>query len=226
MTEVKKKTTTKKATAARKVTKKEPVKKEVMEQVANPMEQMMNMMTPEMVQQFMVFMQQQNQQTNTVEVAKGEKPKLNKTYLSKIRENEVVIRSVSMGTVGFQSRKTGMFYKWVNFGDTEVLTVGEILEMENSSKDFLHTPYLVVEDDEVNEALGLFDVKDDVEVFDDIETFLELSSKEIKEHLSKLDKTYLRNVGGKIQQAIDDGILTDVRKIREIEKLMKADFKY
>lgn len=212
MTESKKKTTTKKTTI-----KKDVVKKEV-----NPMDEMLKNMTPEMMQQFMSFMQQQNSPKVVVE----EKPKITKSYLSKIRDREVVVRSVSMGVVGFESKKTNVYYSWMNYGDTEIISVGEILEMESRSKLFLHTPWLVIEDDEVNEALGLSDTKKSLDVFDDFESFLELSLPEIKDYLSKVEKGYLHNICGKIQQAIDDGILTDFRKIRDLEKMVKAEFKY
>ena len=216
MAEVEKKVTTKKTTT-RTTTKKG---------VGKPMEEMLKNMTPEMMQQFMAFMQQQTQPVNVTENKSVEKPKINKSYLSKIRDREVVVRSVSSGVVGWRSEKTKIFYSWMNYGDTEVLTVGDILEMENRSKLFLHTPWLVVEDDEVNEALGLIEKKEDVDVFDDFESFLELPIAEIKDSLSKVEKGYLGNVHSKVQQSIDDGILTDFRKIRELEKAMKTEFRY
>ena len=216
MTEVTKKVATKKTTT-RKSTKKE---------TTNPMEEMFKNMTPEMMQQFMAFMQQQTQPVEVVETTKVEKQKINKSYLSRIRDREVVVRSVSSGVVGWKSEKTKIFYSWVNYGDTEILTIGDILEMENRSKKFLHTPWLVVEDDEVNEALGLIEKKEEVEVFEDFETFLELPISEIKNSLSKVEKGYLGNIHSKVQQAIDDDILTDFRKIRELEKVMKTEFKY
>lgn len=217
MTEVKKKTTT---TKARKTTK-----KEVVEQAANSMEEMIKSMTPEMMQQFMAFLNSQNSPKTTNEVA-GEKPKINKAYLSKIRDREVVVKSVTDGIVGYESKKTRVFYKWVNFGDTEILTIGEILELDSSSKLFLHAPLLVVEDDKVNEALGISEYKEVVEKFEDFETFLELPIDEIKKTLKMVSKDYLRTINGKVQQAINDGKLTDFRKIRELEKFIKTEFRY
>lgn len=216
MTEVKEKTTTR----AKKTTK-----KEVVEKAPNPMEEVLKSMTPEMMQQFMMFMQQQTQNTEH-NVKKEKKEKINKSYLSRIRDREVVVRSVSHAVIGFDSRKTNVVYKWMNYGDTEILTVGDILEMDGRSKLFLHTPWLVVEDDEVNEALGLIEQKEITDVFEDFENFLELPVSEMKIHLSKLDKQYLSTICVKVQQAINDGILTDFRKIREIEKITKAEFRY
>ena len=218
MSEVKNKTTETKQ-RARKNTKKEA------EAVMNPMEEMIKSMTPEMMNQFMMFIESQSKK-DTLNTKQEEKQKITKSYLSKIRDREVVVRSVSVGTVGYESKKTNIYYTWSNYGDIETLTVGEILEMDGRSKLFLHTPWLVIEDDEVNEALGLIKHKEVVGVFDDFESFLELPTKEMKEYLSKVEKGYVCNICGKVQQAIDDGILTDFRKIRELEKMMKAEFKY
>lgn len=219
MAEVKAKKTQAKKTQV----KKTQTKKEV-EQTVNPMEEMMKSMTPEMMQQFMIFMQQS--QAKVQEEVVTEKPKLNKAYLSKIRDREVVVRSVSSGIVGFDSKKTSVFYTWLNYGDTEILSVGEIIEMESRSKLFLHTPWLVVEDDEVNEALGLVECKENVEKFEDFESFLELPIDEIRVLLKSVNREYLRTISGKVQQAINDGVLTDFRKIRELEKIIKTEFRY
>lgn len=225
MSEVKKKVATKKTTSTKKSTRKESDKKEVVQDAVNPVEQMIKMMTPEMMQQFMNFMQQQNKVAHE-EVVKEEKPKVNRAYLSKNRDREVLVRSVTESVVGYRSRKTGIFYKWVGSGDTEYLTIGEILEMDSNSKYFLDTPLLVVEDDEVNEGLNLLECKKIVEQFDDFETFLELPINDIKKSLESVNKEYWRTIYFKTQQAINSGTLNDFRKIRDIEKIMKCEFKY
>lgn len=224
MTEAKKKTTTKKTGTRTSTTKNK--KEEVVEKALNPMEEMMKSITPEMMQQFMMFMNSQNQKEEAKVVESHKKEKITKSYLSKIRDKEVVVRSVSHAVVGFESRKTNVAYKWMNYGDTEVITVGDILEMDNRSKLFLHTPWLVVEDDEVNEALGLTKQKKSTDVIDDFESFLAMPTNEIKEYLKDVKKDYLSTICFKIQQAIEDGTLTDFRKIRDLEKLTKAEFKY
>lgn len=204
-------------------TKKNEVK-EVVEKQTNPVEDMMKSMTPEMMEQFMKFMQ--SQQTVIEEKAELQKPKITRAYLSKNRDREVSVRSVSDCTIGFVSKKTNMVYKWLNHGDVEILTIGEILEMDSNSKLFLHTPWLVVDDEEVNEGLGLTSIKETVEVFDDFEEFIQLPIKEIKDSISKVERDFIPTLCGKIQQAIDNNVLTDFRKIRELEKMMKVELKY
>lgn len=211
----------KKSTKTR--TKKSEVK-EVVEKQSNPMEDMMKSMTPEMMEQFMNFIK--SQQTTVEEKEEPKKQKITRAYLSKIRDKEVCVRSVSHSVVGFVSKKTNMVYRWINHGDVETLTVGEILEMESSSKLFLHAPLLVVDDEEVNEGLDLTSIKEAVEVFDDFEEFIQLPIKEIKDSISKVESDFIPTLCGKVQQAIDNNVLTDFRKIRELEKMMKVELKY
>lgn len=194
--------------------------------VKNPMEEMMKNMTPEMMQQFMLFVQQQQSPKVDVQKAEVKQNVINKSYLSRMRDKEVVVRSASNGVVGFLSDKTQMFYQWINKGDVEILTIGEILEMDSKSKKFLRTPWLIVEDDEVNQGLGLVDIKEVVNVFDDFEEFVKLPIEKIKEHIHSVGRGFRPTLTGMFRQAIEDGALTDYRKIREIEKVLGTEFRY
>ena len=169
MEDNKKKTTTdkKKSTTTRGKKKAEKPVETELPQAQVDMNQMF-----QMFQQFM--MTQMNQvQPITTEIQKEKKKasavKKNKSYLRKERGDEdVLVRSVA-GTVCFKSPKTGVTYNFMENGDEEWLTVDEILQMETASKKYLHEPWLIVEDDEINEILGISKVVDGVEKLNNID---------------------------------------------------------
>ena len=134
----------------------------------------MNMMTPEMMQMFMKFMESQQKTEVMATSVTEEKPiKWSKAMLNKIKDEMVDVRSVMDGKVIYVSPKTHIKYKWLEKGDIEQLTIEEILAMD-TKKMFLRTPLLVVEDERVIEGLGLKGINKLVDKVEDIDKVVEM----------------------------------------------------
>lgn len=233
MEETKKKNVTKKTTTKKTNTKakKEETKEEIVtggftpEQMSQ-MQQMMGVM-------FQTFMQnmEQAQQVETVKENKiehksvGKTSKKNKSTLRRDRgEEDVLVKSVA-GTVTFKSPKTGVTYSWLEIGDEEWLTVDEILQMETRSKKFLHEPWLMVMDDEINEILGLKEVAEVVSDLENVDEILEeYTVGEIEELLNKSSKGYRDTFSGVIMNKILADELKDGVLIRELGRILEVDF--
>jgi hypothetical protein len=125
-----------------------------------------DLFTPEnMAKMFAMFeqfteMKKQKEQVLKKENIDQEKKEVNKyehfskSMLMKIRDEMVTVRSV-VDNVNFSSPMTKITYRWKEKGSVQILPISEILSMDNHSSRFLFTPWLVVEDDRVIEALGL-----------------------------------------------------------------------
>ena len=212
-TATKKKTTTTKAKVETK--EKEPVLATDMAQVS-----------PELMQQmFNQFLQMQsglatstiaNENTKSIE----EKPKkITKSYLRTIKDREVTVRSV-FGTVVFKSPKTKISYKWTEIGDEEILTVEEILAMDSHSKRFLNTPWLIIEDEEVVEGLGLTNLYNIINKIENIEELLDMDIYEIEQLVDKAPYEYKKTLAGVIFQKVNDGEIRDIVLIKEFERIL------
>ena len=222
MEENKKKTTKKTTTASKSTSKKETNKNEV-SQAQPDMTQMF-----QMFQQFMITQmnQQQNGIDNSEKVKKQKATtKKTKSYLRKERgDDDVLVRSVA-GTVCFKSPKTGITYNFMENGDEEWLTVDEILQMETASKKYLHSPWLVVEDDEINEILGISKVVDGVEKLNNIEeTLEELAIHEIEKLIKESTQDYKNTFAGIVMNKIKEGELRDTVLINELGRILNVDF--
>ena len=231
----KKTTTTKKATSTKAKTttakKKVQPKEEAMEQTQQTqmqpnMEQMF-----QMFQMFMGQMQQQAQETVVEKPKRQAKTgkannKLNKSTLRRERGDEdVLVRSVS-GCVCFKSPKSGITYKFMEVGDEEWMTVDEVLQMETASRKYLHTPWVVVEDDEVNEVLGLKEIS---ETMDDLTTNLdeileEYDIKDIEDLVSRVPEDYKKTLAGVVLEKINNKELRDGVVISELGRMLNVDF--
>ena len=212
-TATKKKTTTTKAKVE--IKEKEPVLATDMAQVS-----------PELMQQmFNQFLQMQgglatstiaNENTKSIE----EKPKkITKSYLRTIKDREVTVRSV-FGTVVFKSPKTKISYKWTEIGDEEILTVEEILAMDSHSKRFLNTPWLIIEDEEVVEGLGLTNLYNIINKIENIEELLDMDIYEIEQLVDKAPYEYKKTLAGVIFQKVNDGEIRDIVLIKEFERIL------
>ena len=229
----KKTTTTKKATSTKAKTttakKKVQPKEEVVEQ---PQVQAQPSME-QMFQMFQMFMNQQIQQqpqSKSVEekkvANKRTNNKLNKSTLRRERGDEdVLVRSV-VGCVCFKSPKSGITYNFTEIGDEEWMSIDEVLQMETASRKYLHTPWLAVEDDEVNEVLGL---KEITETIDELTTNLdevleEYDIKDIEDLVSRVPEDYKKTLAGVVLEKINNKEFRDGVVIGELGRMLNIDF--
>ena len=229
------KKTTKKTTTAKKTNTKAKTTTKKKEEVI--MEQPQVQAQPSMEQMFQMFqmfmnqqIQQQQPQSKSVEekktVNKRTSGKLNKSTLRRERGDEdVLVRSVA-GCVCFKSPKTGVTYNFLEKGDEEWLTVDEVLQMETANRKFLHTPWLVVEDDEVNEVLGLKEISETVsELTDNLDEILEeYDIKDIEDLVSRVPEDYKKTFAGVVLEKINNKELRDGVVISEIGRMLNIDF--
>ena len=218
-----KKTNTKAKTTTKK--KEELIPEQPQVQAQPSMEQMF-----QMFQMFMNQQVQQQPQSKSVEekkiANKRTSGKLNKSTLRRERGDEdVLVRSVA-GCVCFKSPKTGVTYNFLEKGDEEWLTVDEVLQMETANRKFLHTPWLVVEDDEVNEVLGLKEISETVsELTDNLDEILEeYDIKDIEDLVSRVPEDYKKTFAGVVLEKINNKELRDGVVISEIGRMLNIDF--
>ena len=226
---------TKKTTTAKKTNTKAKTTTKKKEEVITEQPQVQAQPSIEqMFQMFQMFMnqqvQQQQPQSKSVEekkvVNKRTNGKLNKSTLRRERGDEdVLVRSVA-GCVCFKSPKTGVTYNFLEKGDEEWLTVDEVLQMETANRKFLHTPWLVVEDDEVNEVLGLKEISETVsELTDNLDEILEeYDIKDIEDLINKVPEDYKKTFAGVVLEKINNKELRDGVVISEIGRMLNIDF--
>lgn len=195
------------------------------EQMAQ-MQQMMGMMFQTMMQNVLPKEEEKAEETKKKLEKSKSKQNIRKTksYLRKERgDEEVLVRSVS-GTVCFKSPKSGITYNFLENGDEEWLTIDEVLQMETASKKYLHSPWLVVEDTEVNEILGIDKIAESVDILNNIDEILELTVGEIEELLNNTTQDYRNTFGGVVMNKIKDEELRDSVLIRELGRILNIDF--
>ena len=181
----------------------------------------MNMMTPEMMQMFMKFMEsQQKTEVMATSVAEEKPIKWSKAMLNKIKDEIVDVRSVMDGKVIYVSPKTHIKYKWLEKGDIEQLTIEEILAMD-TKKMFLRTPLLVVEDERVIEGLGLKGINKLVDKVEDIDQLVEMDLGDMEKTINELPFEYKRNLRDEISKKIENSEIRDYVVVQTLKRIFE-----
>lgn len=135
----------------------------------------------------------------------------------------VSCRNVSGGLLVYISKKTGLETIWAEHEAEETLTVGELLTMKASQPKFLKEPWIIIDDDEVAEHLGLNKMYENLVGIENLDDFFTLSIDEMEKVLTKLPRGLKEAVGVQARKKIEDQSLYDTRKIRLIEDKLKID---
>ena len=154
------------------------------------------------------------------------KAKVTKATLFQDRNRQVIVRSCVDGRVIYKSKRSGMTWKWLEKGAYEVLTVEELLNMESQSHKFLHSPWLMVDDEDIIEAFNLAELYDLVAKVEDIDSFINMTLDEQKQIYNKLPKASQNQVYNHICFKVDSGEIDSRAKIRELEDLVGRELEY
>lgn len=182
------------------------------------LENLLNLLQGQQVQADAPVEQPKQQETS--------KPKATKATLFQDRNRQVIVRSCIEGRVIYKSKRSGMTYKWLEKGAYEVLTVEELLNMESQSHKFLHSPWLMVDDEDIIEAFNLAELYDLVAKVEDIDSFINMSLGEQKQIYNKLPKASQNQVYNHICFKVDSGEIDSRAKIRELEELVQMELEY
>lgn len=136
----------------------------------------------------------------------------------------VSCRNITDGQLIYISRKTGLQTLWANYGDEEFIDVAELLTMKASQPKFLTEPWLIIDDDDVIEYLGLKHLYSKIFDLDDIDTFFDVSVDEMKTILDKIPNGIKESIITRARKKIEDETLYDTRKIRLLEEKLKVVF--
>lgn len=172
---------------------------------------------------FKQFQQMENENVKQEEIKEQKTSLKNKRFtkvmLSKIEDETVTVKSATDSVI-FISPKSQITYNWNQKGDVETLSIKEILAMENVSKRFLHTPWLMIEDERLIQAFGLDELYDKIKQVEDIDELVKLSSEEIRNIFESLPNQYKNNFKDEIYMKVKNKELRDVVVISTLSDIL------
>ncbi|HLG28305.1 MAG TPA: hypothetical protein VI423_11010 [Paenisporosarcina sp.] len=143
-----------------------------------------------------------------------------------IDRNEMIpVRSTVHGDLIYISNRTKARFIWEEFGSTIHLEMGELQDMNGSQRKYLHDGYLVIDDAEAAEALGLTKMYENFAHINNLDKLFAKEAKELTEILNKLPKGMKSTISTKARELVEEGTLEKFSQIRAIEEALGIDLK-
>lgn len=140
-------------------------------------------------------------------------------------EDEIAVRSVTFGGLSWVSPRTNAHYRWNEIGAIEYIPFGELITMNNTARDFLFDPLVIVQDDRVVDYFRLNATYEKIACVDKLEEMFNKGDlDEIGVALRSLVNTNMRDIAiSKIRTLRQESKLTNIDVIRLIEKILCFD---
>lgn len=150
-----------------------------------------------------------------------------KKKITPVDRNELVeVRSCVYGELNYVSRSTGNRITWKTFDDPNWVTVGDLMEMRNSQRDFFEKNWIVLVGDNANDVMQYLQVDryykmvTSTENFDDI---FKYSPDEIPGVVSKLSDSMKETVARRAYALIRNHELDSRTMITALEEALGYD---
>ncbi len=140
-------------------------------------------------------------------------------------DEEIAVRSVVFGGLTWKSQRSGAYYRWNEIGETLYIPFNELITMNNTSHDFLFTPFVIFQDERVVNYFRLNSVYEKIACVNNLENlFDEGNLDEIGSALRNIVNTGMRDIAiSKIRTLRGEHKLTNIDVIRLIEKILCFD---
>lgn len=139
-------------------------------------------------------------------------------------ERKVPVISVKNSPVCYDCKLKKMTIRWSKFGEEHMMPIEEVNMMNGESHRFLQTPWLIVDDEEYAEAMGLKELYNTVFELQDIVTFFKENRQiVIESKLDSLEPSFRKDIIKRVLEAIAKEEITDVTVMRLLKNKYGID---
>lgn len=138
------------------------------------------------------------------------------------KEDEILVVSL-IPNVSYKDKSTGDIYKWVEVGQTEVMTFETLQNMWRESKGYFKNMWLKPLDDRVIKKFGLKSTFDKYDFLMDGSNYTKDKAGEICSVIKNTPSALKLSLCNKVKSLVVSGELTDISVIRSIEKSLNID---
>lgn len=165
----------------------------------------------------------QTQEQVTVE--ETPKPVVRAKKRLEINRDDLIECRSAVNNLVYVSKRTGEKFEWAMYGDVNYITLGELITMKSTQPRMLKEGWLIVDDEEAIEQLGLAKMYGNLFEIDDIDEFFESDEREIKRILTNMPRGFKKSLATFARERIQSGDLDSNRKIKLLEELLEVDLK-
>jgi hypothetical protein len=141
------------------------------------------------------------------------------------RDEMIPCRSIVFGELTYISSRTKLSTIWSDFGVVEYVEFGELLTMKASQPKFFSKPWIIIEDEDAVDALGLRNDYNKMMSVKDIGNFFNKKPQEFEALLKSAPQGIKDLIATQAREKIANGTLHDIRLIRIIDRVLGTGLK-
>ena len=140
-------------------------------------------------------------------------------------DEEIAVRSITLGGTTWISPKTNAHYRWNEIGAIEYVPFGELVTLNNTKRSFLFKPMVIVMDERVVKYFRLQDTYEKVAQIHNLKKVFDTNNlTEISKILDTIIRVNMRDVAiSKIRDMRKTGKLNNIDIIKLVEKKLCFD---
>ncbi len=165
------------------------------------------------------------QEDKTVTVVEAPQPETRAKKRLEINRDDLIECRSAVNNLIYVSKRTSEKFEWKEFGDVQYITLGELIAMKSTQPRMLKEGWLIVDDEEAIEQLGLAKMYGNLFEIDDIDEFFKLDEREMKRILTNMPRGFKNSLGNFARERIQSGVIDSNRKIKLLEELLDVDLK-
>lgn len=140
-------------------------------------------------------------------------------------ETVIPVKSFTFGGLTYKSQQTNAKFRWNDIGVVQNMTLAQIIEMNNSSTDFLYKPYVILADERAVKYFRLTNVYENVAKISNLKELFKKPINVIAKTINDILEVNMRDILiSKVRTMYDKKILTDIRIIRLLSEKLQFDF--
>lgn len=140
-------------------------------------------------------------------------------------DEEIAVRSVTLGGTTWISPKTNAHYRWNEFGATEYIPFGELVTLNNTKRAFLFKPMVIISDERAIRYFRLQETYEKVAQIHNLKKIFDTNNlAEISKVLDTIIHVNMRDVAiSKIRDMRKTGDLSNIDIIQLVERKLCFD---
>lgn len=144
---------------------------------------------------------------------------------ARIDNNELVPVRSTQNSLIYISKRTGEQIEWSSFGEVQDVSFGELNTMKGNQKRFFTEGWIIVEDEEAIEQLGLTKQYQDLLDITDMDEFFDMEIEDMSNSLEKMPRGYKKSLAVEARKRIEEGGLDSRSVIKLLEEKLDVDLK-
>lgn len=137
----------------------------------------------------------------------------------------IPVKSITFGGLTYKSKTNNAIFRWGNIGAIEHMSIAQLNEMNNTNREFLNKPLVILVDERAIRKFRLTKVYENVAKINDLKRVFASDEHTIKYTIDRALDANMRDVLiSKISQMIKNKSLVDINIIRMLNAKLQYDF--